>query len=55
MAEVAREFGDLNRRLGQEDDARIAYARALDLFQAMGARYDYTETESRLTALARIG
>jgi tetratricopeptide (TPR) repeat protein len=50
MAEVARELGDLQHRLGRRDEARIAYARALDLFQAMGARRDYGETEDRFLA-----
>jgi tetratricopeptide (TPR) repeat protein len=49
-AEVARELGDVQRQLGHRDEARVAYARALDLFQAIGARRDYRETESRFLA-----
>jgi tetratricopeptide (TPR) repeat protein len=52
MAEVAREQGELLYRGGRNEEARILWSRALDLFQALGARLDYQEMESRLAALA---
>jgi tetratricopeptide (TPR) repeat protein len=52
MAEVAKETGELYRRQNRIDLARIAWSRALDLFQAMGARLDLRDTEERLRALA---
>jgi tetratricopeptide (TPR) repeat protein len=52
MAEVAREFGELLHRSGQDEEARISWARALDLFQALGARLDFQEIQDRLASLA---
>jgi tetratricopeptide (TPR) repeat protein len=51
MAEVARESGELYVRFGRPEDARISFSRALDLFQALGARLDHADTEARLARL----
>ncbi len=52
IAEVARETGELHIRCDRPDDARIAFSRALDLFQALGARLDYADAEARLAGIA---
>ena len=52
MAEVARELGELLYRDGEQEEARISWARAMDLFQSLGARLDYQEMQGRLSALA---
>lgn len=52
QAEVARELGELFLRLGRTDDARAAFARALDLFRGLGATLDCRQVESRLADVA---
>jgi tetratricopeptide (TPR) repeat protein len=51
MAEVARESGEMYVRFGRPEDARISFSRALDLFQALGARLDQADIEARLAGL----
>ncbi len=52
MAEISRETGELHARAGALDRARVAFARASDLFQALGARIDHQKVRERLDALS---